>query len=129
MSARLSRTDYVSNARTAWGDVPAEVMALAEQANRTSGAATAKVIGYSGAVVTQVVGRKYPGDLASVFARIRGALMGETVACPILGEIARDHCLSEQVRPFNATNSTRARLWRACQSCSNNRQQLKEVAR
>jgi hypothetical protein len=123
-----SRTDYVANALRAWVDVPPEVMALAEEANATSGAAAAKRIGYSGALVTQVVGKKYPGDLASVFAKIRGALMGETVTCPVLGEIQRDHCLDEQKRPFTATNSTRARLWRACQTCPNNRASLKGEA-
>lgn len=127
--SRPNRTDYVANARAAWGaDMPTEVLQLALEANRTSGAAAAKTIGYSGAVVTQLVGRKYPGDIAAVFARIRGALMGETVACPVLGEIQRDQCLDEQKRPFSATNSTRARLWHACQRCPNNRQNLKGEA-
>jgi hypothetical protein len=126
---RTSRTDYLANADTSWnGAPPAEVVALAEEANRTSGAAAAKRIGYTGAVVTQIIGNKYPGDVAGVFARIRGALMGETVTCPVLGEIDRDHCLDEQRRPFSATNSTRARLHRACQSCTNNRQNLKGEA-
>jgi hypothetical protein len=123
-----ARTDYIKNAHAAWGDIPPEVMALAEEANATSGAATAKRIGYSGALVTQVIGNKYPGDLASVFAKIRGALMGEKVTCPVLGDIQRDHCLDEQKRPFSATNSTRARLWRACQTCPNNRASLKGEA-
>jgi hypothetical protein len=134
MSAPLSgtrpaRTDYVANARVAWGDdPPAEVLQLALEANATSGAAAAKRIGYSGAVVTQLIGRKYPGDVGAVFARIRGALMGETVGCPVLGDIARDQCLDEQKRPFSATNSTRARLWHACQRCPNNRQSMKASA-
>ena len=126
---RSSKTDFLANAVHAWqGAVPAEVIALATEANRTSGAASAKRLGYSGAVVTQVVGNKYPGDLATVFARIRGALMGEMVNCPVLGEVARDQCLSEQARPFSATNSTRARLYHACQRCPNNRQILKGQA-
>ncbi len=61
-----------------------------------------------------------------VFAKIRGALMGETVLCPILDEIGRDRCLTEQAKPFAATNSTRARLFHACKTCPNRQQ--KDVA-
>jgi hypothetical protein len=62
--------------------------------------------------------------MISVRARIRGALMAETVMCPILGEIGRDRCLTEQKRPFAATNSTRARLYHACKTCPNRRDQM-----
>lgn len=116
------KTDYPAIARQHWPDgVPPEVEALAAEAMATSGAAAAKRLGYSQAVVTQTIRRSYPGDMATVFARIRGALMQETVLCPVLGEIARDHCLDEQARPFSATNSSRARLARTCPSCPNRR--------
>jgi hypothetical protein len=48
--------------------------------------------------------------------------MGETVMCPVLDEIGRDRCLSEQVKPFAATSSTRARLFHACKTCPNRQQ-------
>lgn len=113
-------TDFLAKAREAWGDeMPPEVEALASAAQSRTGSAVAKEIGYSGAVVSNVISRKYAGDLAAVFAKIRGALLGETVDCPVIGQIGRDRCLAEQKKPFAATNSTRVKLFRACRTCPN----------
>jgi hypothetical protein len=116
--------DYVEKARAAWGDLPDWVLALAEEATRAGAAGTAKRLQYSPSVVSQVLARKYGavhgkgGDLETFEAVVRGALMGSTVECPVLGEIGRDQCRREQSRPFTASNSTRARLRRACKTCS-----------
>jgi hypothetical protein len=115
-------TDFAAKARAAWPDpLPAEVLALADACNASTASAVAARIGYSPAVVSHVLSAKYRGDMTAVFARIRGALMAETVACPVLGEIGTDRCLIEQRRPFAATNSTRARLFHACKTCPNRR--------
>ncbi|MCW1842270.1 transcriptional regulator [Prosthecomicrobium hirschii] len=116
--------DYVEKARAAWGDLPDWVLALAEEATRAGAAGTAKRLQYSPSVVSQVLARKYGvhgkgGDLETFEAVVRGALMGSTVECPVLGEIGRDQCRREQSRPFTASNSTRARLRRACRTCPN----------
>lgn len=71
-------------------------------------------IGYSGTVVSQVLSGTYPGNLSSVRERVEGALMGRTVECPVLGELARDRCLDHQKRPFSATNPVRVQLYQAC---------------
>ncbi|MCJ2050869.1 transcriptional regulator [Methylobacterium sp. J-070] len=112
--AKVTATE---KAAAAWGPaLPDEVRALALHVDRTTGAAAAKAIGYSPAVVSHILAARYPGDQRAVFARIRGALMGETVLCPVLGEIGRDRCLSEQKKPFATSNAARARLYRACRS-------------
>jgi hypothetical protein len=123
-----SKTDFVANARKAWGaDMPDWVRELAGFATRESGTEAAKKIGYSGAVVTQVCGKKYPGDLARVEAKVRGALMGQTVICPVLGEIGRDRCLDEQKKKHAGTSALRARLFRACRGgCPHSRIERKE---
>ena len=114
---RAPKTNFAAKAAAAWGEaIPPEVRELAEYADRHSGAAAAKKIGYSPGLVSHLLAASYPGDLPTVMARIRGALMGEAVACPVLGEISRDHCLDEQKRPFAATNAARARVYRACRS-------------
>lgn len=119
----LSRNDPIARARVAWGeDIPAEVVVLAEACAKDTARAVAKRLGYSDAVVSNMLANKYQGDCEKVFATIRGALMGETVLCPILDEIGRDRCLSEQKRAFSATNSTRARLFHACKTCPNRQQ-------
>ncbi|MBK5957426.1 transcriptional regulator [Rhodoplanes elegans] len=104
-------------AAEAWGvELPAWVEALAAEATRTSQNAAAVRVGYSAAVVSAVLSRSYKGDYAAVEARVSGALMGAVVDCPVLGEIARDHCLDQQKLGFAATSSVRARVARACRS-------------
>jgi hypothetical protein len=117
------KLDAVAKARRCWGEaIPGEIIALAEACKAHTSRAIARRLGYSDAVISHVLANKYPGDMAKVAATIRGALMGETVLCPILDEIGRDRCLSEQSKPFAATNSTRARLFHACKTCTNRQQ-------
>lgn len=114
---RTRHVDFIEKAQAAWGkDMPVYVRELANEANRTSATAAGKKIGYSTAVVSHVLAKAYPGDMAKVEAKIRGALMGETVICPIVGEIGRDRCLDEQAKPFVASSSVRTRIYRACRS-------------
>lgn len=111
------KTVALDKATTAWGPtMPDEVRELALYVDRNTGAAAAKAIGYSPAVVSNMLAARYPGDLDAVFAKIRGALMGEVVICPVLGEVGRHRCLSEQRMPFATSNSARARVYRACRS-------------
>jgi hypothetical protein len=88
---------------------------------RTSQSKVAERIGYSPAVVNQVLGGSYKGDLRAVQKAVEGALMGATVECPVLGTIGGNRCLEEQRRPFAATNPNRVRLFKTCPTCPNNR--------
>ncbi|GGB55303.1 hypothetical protein GCM10011316_29210 [Roseibium aquae] len=110
-------------AQAAWGpDMPDWVRELAALASRTSLNAAAKRLGYSPATLSQTLANKYPGDLEKIAATVRGALLGETVVCPVLGEIGRDACLSWQAKPRAVTNAVRTRVFRACRSgCPNSR--------
>lgn len=115
--SRQAKPTFADKAREAWGEgLPPEVAALAEYADARTGAAAAAAIGYSPGLVSHVIGNRYPGDMPTVIEKIRGALMGLSVACPVLGEIGRDQCLEEQKRPFATTNAARARVYRACRS-------------
>jgi hypothetical protein len=126
----LNKTDFVANARRNWGDaLPDWVVVLAEEATRTNGVAAAKRLGYSPAVVTQVINATYKGDLGAVEQKVRGALMGVEVDCPILGEIGRDRCLDEQRKKFRGTSAIRTRLYVACRGgCSHSRLKSAEAA-
>lgn len=116
-SGQQTKTDFAAKARASWGErVPDWVVVLAEQASATSGIAAAAKIGYSPAVVTHVIANSYSGDITRVAEKVRGALMGATVGCPVLGEIGRDRCLDEQKKPFSGTSSVRSRLFRACRA-------------
>lgn len=122
------RSDQVAKARAAWGEaIPAEVLILAEACRGRTQRALAKQLGYSDATISYVLSNQYGnGDLPKVFAKIRGALMGETVDCPELGEITRDVCLNWQSKPFAATNSLRVKMFHRCRSCP--LRQQKDVA-
>ncbi len=111
---KLSASD---KAILAWnGLAPDWIMALAEKVDQLSGREAAKLIGYSEAVVSQVVANSYNGDLRSVEGKVRGALLGDEVECPVAGDIRRDRCLSEQKKNFIGTSAQRTLLFQACRS-------------
>jgi hypothetical protein len=112
-----TKTDFVAKVAAAWGDAaPDWVRELAVEATSTSAVLAAKRIGYSPAVLSHVFAKRYSGDMTRVEAKVRGALMHETVVCPVYGEIGRDRCLDEQKMPFGATSSVRVRAYHACRS-------------
>lgn len=99
------------------------IAALNAEAQRTSQSATATRIGYSPAVVNQVLKGTYKGDLGRVEESVRGAIMGATIDCPVIGEIPRNRCIDHQRRSgsFAATNPLRVQLHRNCPICPNGR--------
>lgn len=116
--------DFVGKARAAWGDdMPEWVRVLAEACQRTSQTAVAKRLDYSGSAISLVIGNKYQkGDIRRVEQMVRGTLMGETVPCPALGDITRNICLQWQAKPYAATSSLRASMYRACRdNCPHSR--------
>lgn len=77
-----------------------------------------KRIGYSAAVVNQVLKGTYSGDIEKVKAKVEGAFMGAVVDCPVIGEIPRNRCIDHQGKKFAATNPMRVQLHRACPGCA-----------
>jgi len=71
---------------------------LADACKQSSQSAVARRIGYSAAVVSQVLKGSYKGDEHRVQQAVEGALMGLTVDCPVIGEIPRNVCLEYQRR-------------------------------
>lgn len=86
----------------------------------------AKRIGYSNAVISQVLNGKYPGDLDRVQAQVEGVLMKRVVDCPMLGEITLDVCRAHQRRKFSTTNPMRVQMYRACRNGCPHSQLCKE---
>lgn len=128
MTGPLTKTSFTSKAHAAWGEaIPAEIAALAEHADNGTASATARAIGMSPATVSHLIaGKTQNHDLEKILARIRGALLGETVECPRKGEMSRLVCLKWQDKPFAATSADRVRMFHACRSgCPHSR--LKEA--
>lgn len=117
------RDDYLVKARAAWGnELPDWIEELAKEVTRKSQARVAGRIGYTTPVVSAVLANKYKGNLKRVEEIVRGALMGLTVNCPVVGEIGRDRCLNEQRMGMTGASSVRARLYRACRGgCEHSR--------
>jgi hypothetical protein len=61
---------------------------LRAECGRISQSKVSVAIGYSPAVVNQVLKGSYKGDLKAVQKAVEGALMGATVKCPVLGQRA-----------------------------------------
>ncbi len=117
---------FADKAAAAWSTVPDWVAELATLADREGLGGAEKRIGYSRSAISTVINGKYAGDLGRVEEMVRGALMAATVECPVLGEIGRDRCLSEQDEPFRATSAFRAQLYHACRSgCPHSRKKDK----
>lgn len=115
MNARAT-VDFLARARAGWGDPPDWIVALAMACAAESQTAVAAKLGVSGSMISSALANRYPGDMAKLEARVRGALMGATVDCPVLGEIGRDRCIASQGKQFSAASSVVVRLYRACRS-------------
>lgn len=111
------RISMIDKAGGAWGEPPDWVRELADLADREGLRTAAKRIGYSASTVSMVLANRYgDGDMARVEEKVRGALMGVVVECPVLGAIGRDVCLDWQQKPFAATSSRRMQMYRACRA-------------
>ncbi len=113
---RQAGPTFAEKAVAAWSPVPDWVEELAALADRHGIAGAGKRIGYSGSAVSTVISGKYGGDITRVEQMVRGALMAMKVDCPILGQIGRDRCLTEQKEEFRVTSAMRAQLFHACRN-------------
>lgn len=121
-NSRPDGKSFVKKAIDAHGaPLPDWLEELAQLADANDLGVAGKRIGYSRSAVSTIISGKYPGDLARVEQMVRGALMALTVECPVLGEIGRDQCLTEQKEPFRATSRHRAQLFHACKTCPQRR--------
>jgi hypothetical protein len=113
-------TGPVEVATAAWGeDMPDWVRVLARACQQSSQNKVAQGLGRSGAVVSQVLHRRYGADLARIEERVRGVYMEGQVECPGLGQIALHACQDwrAKARTWAAGNPTRTRMYRACRAC------------
>jgi len=110
----------LDRARAAWGDaLPDWVEVLAIECDRSSQAQTAKRIGRSGALVSNVLVNSYGAGLQAVEQLVRAALMSATVLCPVIGEMSSSACLEQQKAEWSPR---RAMIQAACAAgCPNSR--------
>ncbi|RWC58894.1 transcriptional regulator [Mesorhizobium sp.] len=123
-NSRPDGRSFVEKAIDAHGSpLPDWLEELARFADANDLGVAGECISYSRSAVSTIISGKYPGDIARVEQMVRGALMALTVECPVLGEIGRDQCLTEQKEPFRATSRHRAQLFHQCKICPQRRTQ------
>jgi len=110
-------------AREHWGkDLPDWIARLVEECAFHSQNHVAQQLGYSGALISQVLRRKYTGNMRNVENQVRGVLMAEVVDCPSLGRVPKNECGSwrKKARRFVGSNVLRVQMYRACNRCPHN---------
>ena len=101
-------------------DEPLWLKALRAQCEKKSQNKVAKELGYSTAVINQVLKNKYQGNVKKLSSVVCSLYLGKTVICPVMGEIPAHQCTSYQQETFSATNPMRVQRYRACRSgCEN----------
>ena len=111
-------------AREHWGDpLPDWIEALARACAGSSQRKVADRLGRSASLVSQVIRKRYEGDMPAVEEAVRGAFMGSVVACPVLGELSTNECQLWRKRSaqFASVNPTWVRMHRACHRCPFNK--------
>ena len=94
--------------------------ALQEEVIKTSQNKAAAKCSISSTAASQVLKGIYPGNIENVAEKVKGALLANSVVCPVLDKITTDVCAGYRKAKFSPNNPTRVRLYRACQTCANN---------
>lgn len=77
--------------------------------------------GMSKTTLSQVLNKKYAGNMQNIEATVLAAYSNIKVACPVLGKIPTKRCKDERKKPFNSLNPIRVRLFKACKTCPHNK--------
>lgn len=100
---------------------PDALQALMAWRSRDTQSEIARRLGISDGTVSNALQGRYIGNVDRLAERIRGEVLNQQVACPILGPISSRICQDERARPFSArTNFMGVRLWHACKTCPHN---------
>lgn len=93
---------------------------LKQKCDEHTQTSVAKEMGYSPAVINQVLKGCYKGDKEKVKEIVEGKYMNKKVDCPAIGKISVDLCVGYRGREFKATNPLRVQLYKTCPTCENN---------
>jgi len=106
--------------RQAWSPAPDWIEAMARACDASSQAEIARRVGISRSAVNLVLKNRYRARCDAIEKRVRGALMGALVECPVLmTSIPLNDCMTHQARPYSSANFTLVQLFRTCPTCPN----------
>ena len=118
----------LQTANAAWVDPPVWIIALAKECDRSSQNQVALQLERSASMISSVLHNRYAGNMEAVEDIVRGTFLKETVKCPVLGEIEKQRCRKwrGRSRKFENNNSERVIMYRACNRCPKNAQEVME---
>lgn len=97
---------------------PDAMKLLIDKVEQYGQAEVGRMIGKSGAAISQILSGKYQAAPDEILKRVIEVFGGMTINCPVLGEIPLARCAEKRKLPFAATNPQRVALWKACQKCT-----------
>lgn len=109
-------------AQEAWGgEVPDFVEALVRACD-AAGSSQNKVaskIGYSGAVISQIIRNSYGAETGTLEARVRAVYMDGAVDCPALGSIEAAGCLAwrDKAKALRSASPLVVQMFNQCRRC------------
>lgn len=111
-------TSSVARAAAAWnGQPPTWVEQLARACDRASQNLVAAQLEVNAGYISYVLRNQKPQYHIRVEDAVRSRLMGETILCPVLGEIALDRCRSIRTDRRRAIGPVEKKLRNACPKC------------
>lgn len=113
----------LDTARDAWGaGLPEWVADLARECEATSQNKVAAAMGYSAALISQLLRAKYPGDLDAVREIFVSVYQQELIDCPMIGGMPAQDCREwrDKAKAYVDTSNFRVRMYRACNACPRN---------
>lgn len=111
----------LEKAKAAWGgDAPDWIIILARRCDTQSQTAVASFLNVNGGYVSYALRNQHEAYHGRVEDAVRSRLMGETIECPVLGEIAPDVCRQHRQSRLRALGPVQKRLRDACPDCIHN---------
>ena len=107
-------------AHESWGALPDWVVVLAKASDRTSQAAVARLLGINSGYISYALRNEKPQYHQPVEYAVRGKLMAETIACPVLGEIDQSLCVRHRKNRVPAVLPEERQLRTTCPTCIHN---------
>lgn len=116
----VAKTDALVIAQESWGeDMPSWIADLAKECNITSQGQVARKMGRSGSMISQVLRKKYRGDMKGVEEVFRGVFQAAVVDCPALGNLPTNECRDwrDKARSYIGSNHLTVMMYKACKGC------------
>lgn len=117
-------TGFVDKAQDGWrGEPPEWVLVLAGACDARSQNAVAAELNVNAAYLSYAIRNQSPRYHGMTEAAVRARMMGETLPCPVLGDIALDRCRALRRDRSRPMGPVQRQLRATCPTCTFNDQE------